>query len=459
MTRRSVYLLVALAATLVAAEPPVTTTPEAGAVANTGGDAYLLQSVRVVNERVAALVGAARVSDVVAQRADDATRLAEANARASRILSADVAAARGRAWRDLGLGAGSEPRDLVAAIESDLSGMTFDASRRRLLVDPGRVLEDAGHGDPNADADASILLTTGVAPDEPVVGHYLAHALLDARPGVEPASTDALLARAALSEGSANLAALELLFGGVGLESEVRSGAVRPEDVLGGRLVPEGIRSATPVVAGLLQFVYLDGFAQAASIARQGGWARLAQERGRRLTTRDVLHVDRPAGGEVVVAAPTLPPELDLALADRDTLGEQGIVTLVSLLTGKDNLGLIAGDGWLADGVWRYEPGPGSKAGAGEGVTIWVSRWQTEEDAKDLVYAIERCLAARFSGETIVDDPERGGRRLTRQDRVYRLDRNGLEVAFRVVTPATDAKMAPKPKKKGTERPPVRAKS
>jgi hypothetical protein len=412
----------------------------------------------VVNDRIAALIGAGRGSDLVAQRSDEATRRAEVTARASRILPADVAAARGRAWSDLGLGAGTEPADLVAAIEYDLSGMTFDATRRRLLVDPERVREDAGHGDPNADQDASILLATGVAPDEPMLAHYVTHALLDGRAPAQPVTTDALLARAALSEGSANLAALGFLFGGVGLESEVLSGAVHPEDALGGRLVSEGIRSAAPVVAGLLQFVYLDGFAQAASIARQGGWPRLAQERGRRLTTRDVLHVDRPAVAEVTIAAPTLPPELGLALVDRDTLGEQGIVTLVGLLTGKDNLGLIAGDGWLGDVVWRYEPGAGSKVAVGEGATIWVSRWQSDEDAKDFAYAVERCLQARFPGQAIVDDPERGGRSLPRPDRVYRLDRGGNEVTVRVVTPATDAKMAPKPKKKGTERPPVPAK-
>ncbi len=454
MTLPRMFASAALAVTFVAAQDPVRSDAEEDAAGTIkGGEVYLARSVRAVRERIAGIVGADRAPVVVAVRADEATRSAEALARASRLLTPAGAAARGRAWRDLGFGSGTEPQDLVVAIERDVPGMTFDAARTRLLVDPQRLLPVSGHGDPDEDADASVLLTTGVAPDEPVAGHYMAHVLMD-DPGPQgPVTTDALLARSALAEGSANLAALVLLFGGVGLESEVVSGALRPEDVLGGRLVPETMRSASPVVLNLLEFVYLDGFAQAASLARKGGFNRLARERKSRRTTRDVIHLERPVAPPFDIVEPVLPPSMLLSPVDRDSLGEQGIVALVSLLTGKDNLGLIAGDGWAGDRLSRFEPEAGSTTQAGDGVTIWVTQWTTGEEAGDFLYALERCLTARFPGERIEADPQRGGQVLRREDRIYRIERSGVRVDFRVAPPAIDLKMGPQPKKKGPARP------
>jgi hypothetical protein len=450
MKLRDIFAASAVAITCVAAQDSPPTNPKADAGDELkGGDAYLARSVHAVAERIAAIVQVNRIPTVVAVRADEAARDAEAQVRAQRLLSPALAAARGRAWSDLGFGSGIEPQALLVAIERDVPGMTFDATRERLLVDPDRMLPDSGHGDPDVDADASILLATGVAPDEPIAGHYAAHALLDGRSPDGPVTTDALLARSALAEGSANLAALTLLFGGVGLEAEVVTGSLRPEEVMGGRLVPESIRTAPPVVASLLQFVYLDGFAQAAAIARKGGFGRLAQERRARLTTRDVVHLDRPPAPRAEVLEPSLAGSLALTVVDRDSLGEQGIVALVSLLTGKDNLGLIAGDGWVADALWRFEPGPGSPTKPGEGATIWLTRWASDDDAADFSYGLERCLQARFPGESLESVPAGSGRTLRRADRTYRIERTGNQVAFRVVTPGIDVKPTPSPKKKG----------
>ncbi len=450
MKLRQVFASAVLAVTCLAAQdsarPPADSDK---APQSRGADAYLVQSVGAVAKRIAAMVRLDRAPSVGPVRADEAVRDAEVQSTAQRLLPSPRAAARGRAWRDLGFGSGTEPRELVVAIVRDLPGMILDASPDRLLVDPQRLLADAGRGDPDTDPDAAILLATGVAPDEPLAGHYLAHAFLDG-PGLEgPVTTDALLARQAFAEGAANLAALALVFEGVGLESEVLSGALRPEEALGGTLVPGTMRSASPVVAPLLEFVYLDGFAQAATLARKGGFSRLAQERRTRRTTRDVLHLDRPPAAPVEILEPAFPSSLALSSVDRDSLGEQGVISLVSLLTGKDNLGLIAGDGWMADALWRFEPGPGSKASAGDGATIWVTSWKTGEDAADFSYGLERCLQARFPGESLVGDPPRG-QVLRRADRVYRIERTGVTVVFRVLTPAIDAKTVPDVKKKGT---------
>jgi hypothetical protein len=215
------------------------------------------------------------------------------------------------------------------------------------------------------------------------------------------------------------------------------------------------MRSASPVVASLLEFVYLDGFAQAASLARKGGFSRLAQERRSRRTTRDVIHLERPVAPPVEIVEPVLPTSMALSRVDRDSLGEQGIVAWVSLLTGKDNLGLMAGDGWTGDRLSRFEPREGSTTQADDGVTIWVTQWTTDEDAGDFSYALERCLAARFPGEPIEDDQQRGGRVLRRADRIYRIERSGVHIVLRVVPPAIDAKMGPGTKKKGPTAPQV----
>jgi hypothetical protein len=208
------------------------------------------------------------------------------------------------------------------------------------------------------------------------------------------------------------------------------------------------MRAASPVVAHLLEFVYLDGFAQTTAIARKGGFSRVVQERKVRLTTRDVLHLDRPAAQPVEIQAPSLPASLALASVDRDSLGEQAIVSLVSLLTGKDNLGLIAGDGWAADALWRFEPAPGSATSAGEAATIWLTRWRTDEDSADFAYGLERCLQARFPGEALEGDRDQGSQILRRPDRVYRIERSGTQVAFRVQTALIDGKTNPEAKKK-----------
>src|SRR5262245_11971137 len=406
-----------------------------------GADVALVQNVRDVAERCARTLGASPPLSLVALRATEDVRLAEARRRAERELPLVRATARGRAWSDLGFGTEDDPAAIALALARDLPGLSFDGDRARLLVDPTRLVEDEGTGDPASNHAASLMLATGVAPDEPVVAHYVAHAIADPPLPTEPPSTDQTLARGALAEGEANLAALLLLFGGVGLESEVVGSKIRPEDALSGRLVSEAIRSDRPIVARLTEWVYLDGFAAVASLVRQVGMQRLPAERARRGTTRDVIHLDRPPATPVEIAKPSAPEAAGLTLADRDSLGEAGVTAWVSMLTGKDNLGMIAGDGWAGDALWRFEA-------EGGGVTLWEARWVTEDEAKDFVYAVERCFQARFPGETIAgagDEP----RSLSRSDRVYRWDRRGAVVTVRIAPPDLDSRLDAPAKKKG----------
>jgi hypothetical protein len=406
-----------------------------------GADVALVQNVRLIGERCAQTLGVSAPLSLLALRAPEEVRLAEARRRAERELPAVVASARGRAWADLGFGTEDDPAAIALALARDLPGLSFDGDRARLLVDPTRLVDDEGNGDPASNHAASLMLATGVAPDEPVVAHYVTHAMTDPPAPTEPQTTDRTLARGAWAEGEANLAALLLLFGGVGLENEVVGSKIRPEDVLAGRLVSEAIRSDRPIVARLTEWMYLDGFASVAALVRQVGMQRLPAERARRATTRDVIHLDRPAALPLEFGKPPEPEAAGLALVDRDSLGEAGITAWVSMLTGKDNLGMIAGDGWAGDALWRFE-------GSGGGVTLWETKWVTEDEAKDFAYAVERCLQARFPGEAVAgagDEP----RSLARADRVYRLERKGASVTIRVASPEWDAKLDAAAKKKG----------
>ena len=90
---------------------------------------------------------------------------------------------------------------------------------------------------------------------------------------------------------------------------------------------------------------------------------------------------------------------------------------------------MVAGDGWLGDRVYRWE-----RAGepVDRGVTEWVTRWRTEEDASDFEYAYARSMTERFP-QSEVRDLEGGGCELEAgTGLVMRLVRSGTEVVARI---------------------------
>jgi hypothetical protein len=222
-----------------------------------------------------------------------------------------------------------------------------------------------------------------------------------------------------------------LLFEGVGLVDAVADGKVVPSSVLGGSLVPEPFRSGSPVERAFLFFVYEEGFAQAVSRLRAGGFGRIVSEAGVRRTTRDVLHPDRPPFGGDSPEVPAAPA--GFRVADRDVLGEQGIVTAISTLTGKDNLGLLAGDGWAGDALLRHEP----ISGTGEGYTLWVVRTIDEAKADDFVYGLLRGFEERHAGRRW--EGEAASKTLRTSDRVIRFRRAGTVIELRIASPGVDA--------------------
>jgi hypothetical protein len=403
--------------------------PKEGAVR--GADLPLLETVRGIAHQVERLREQKFVRPPVAVRAPDQMRQVTAEIRMLSALRRERLEARGRAWAELGFGSASMPREAYLALCADLEGIGFDPEGNRLLVAPERLADsDFAPRKGEDDAPSTVLLMTGVRVDEPVVSHLLTHVRQRERLGGDwiADTTDGLLARAAWAEGEANVVAVRYLFGGMGLADDVLGESFDPADVLDGALLPPDLDELAPPVEALVRFVYEEGFAAAARTYRAGGWKALEREIARRGATSDLLHAGRQPREAAAVASEPPPQAKGLALADEDTLGEQGVIVLVSTVTGKDNLALQAGDGWAGDRLYRYE---GEKPATA--VTLWVTRWATADDAADFDYAVSRMLEARFPGKPPLT-LETGERVLQTQDRIIRLTRGEREVRLQVAT-------------------------
>lgn len=423
-------------------EAPATASPPArqqttATVAAKGADLRLLDAVRSVAAKMELLRGERFRRPPLAVRAPEMMRQVAAEIRAFNVLPRERLAARGRAWADLGLGRAESPELLLRVVAADLDGVAFDPQGNRLLVDPERLDEEDFLPAEEDAPDATLLMMTGVRPDEPVVAHLLTHVRQMEREGtdaLEP-TTDRLLAHAAWNEGEANLIAVRYLFQGMGVAEDVLGLDPDPRDVLGGALVPTALGALSGVEADFAAFIYLEGFALAVEHYVEGGWPALERAMAVRRTTSQIMHPARPAPAE-----PDLEPGdsgiADLTLADVDSLGEQGVFALVSARTGKDNLGLQAGDGWEGDRLYRWERTGGE--GPGDGVTLWVTAWRDAEQAAEFAYAMRRVLQARFP-DSGVDPGAAGPTRLEAGGRRFSLETEGNRVRFRVGPPGPEA--------------------
>jgi hypothetical protein len=417
--------------------PAAEAEPEAESVK--GADLLLLEEVRRIARNVETVRQERFVRPPIAVRVPDDLREAAAEIRASNVLHRERLVARGRAWADIGLGEPEAPLDLLRALAADLPGIGFDPEGNRLLVSSDHltardfVPEIGGTSEPS-----TVLLMTGVRRDEPLIAHLLTHVRQRERTGLDPleTTTDLLLATMVWSEGEASLVAMRYLFRNLELADVVLEHALDPGEVLDGALLPAGLNDAEGAVGALLRFIYLDGFDHAAQAYREGGWEALAAAARARRTTRDVLHPELGAVPSDSLS-PLPPPAIGRWVrADEDVLGEQAIVVLVSTRTGKDNLGLLAGDGWIQDRLVRWEPAEGD----GPGFTEWLTRWTTDEEAADFTYALGRTLEARFPGRPI-EAPDERRRVLSDGGRVYRFERDGSEVRVRVAPAELDARL------------------
>jgi len=406
--------------------------PVAAQLVTGGADPRLIASVRQIAERCETIRGGTFAAPPMALRAPAADRAALAERRVAETLPAARLAARGRAWEDLGLGFSEAPATLLGLLAGDLDGVAVDAKERVLLVDPDRLTPQDFLPEEAGEEVTTLLLATGVRPDEPVVAHALTHLLQVERTGPDslPDTTDELLASTALAEGEANLVAVLYLFRAMGLGDDVLEAGLDPGLHLEGALVPAAIESGGGTANALADFVYREGFARVVEAYGGGGWAAVDRLLQRRSATRDVLHPDRAPGPPFHPVLPDVPVPESHALRDEDTLGEQAIVALVARATGKDNLGLLAGDGWAGGALFRWEPEEAPE----DGITAWVTRWDSEEDAGDFVYAYGRALRARF-GTQPATPPEGVWVRSGTAKRPVAMRRVGLEVVVWISAP------------------------
>lgn len=402
-----------------AAEPPAT---------------LLVDEVRRIGASVEILRAETFARPLEAVRVPDDVRQAAAEIRALNVLPRGRLQARGRAWSDVGLGRDDSAKELFLTLATDLDDIGLDPEGRTLLVSLDRLdLADFEPTDGPADP-ATVLMLTGMRPDEPLVCHFLVHILQRERSGRDSLeqTTDRLLASMAWAEGEANLTAALYLFHEISVRSDVLSFVRTPGDVLDGSLLPSNLHRMLGAGAGLAAFVYLEGFDQAVELYRAGGWEALNEGMAQRRTTRDLLHPELPALPGADFPDPPDPPRSGVRLADVDSLGEQAIVVLVSTRTGKDSLGLLAGEGWAGDRLYRWE----LEDGSGDGASEWITRWTTsgsdasrsaEQNAEDFDYAFGRTLEARFPGRSL--EPRGPGvRTLNAGQRTYRIERRGAEV-------------------------------
>ncbi len=396
-----------------------------------GADLGLLEDVRLIAERVEQFLGEKYDRKPVAVRVNEPMREVAATIRAQSVLSSARLEARGRGWSDIGLGGVRSPSRLLSVLAADLQGIGFDPDGNRLLVSPDLLTADDFEPKEGEDRELStVLLMTGVRPDEPLVGHFLVHVRQIERSGRDSLAetTDQLLARTAWAEGEANLLSVRYLFDGMGLADDVLDASFDPGAVLDTALLPPQIETLDGPEGDFLRFVYMEGFTRAVEEYKAGGWNQLRQAVARRTITRDLLH--RGGGSAVAELAEPEPPGATWKLVDQDSLGEQAIVVLVSRLTGKDNLGLMAGDGWAGDRLYRWE----QDGRESSGITDWKTRWNSEEAAKDFEYAFWRCMSARFPKTERID--EEGRSSLTVDGRRFRVERRDRSVNVRIETVA-----------------------
>jgi hypothetical protein len=392
-------------------------------------DAELAGAVRDVAARLRPILGKVPGKIPLAVRADRSSRKAAAQSRRDEALPPSRLAARGRAWADIGLGKETDPAELYLSLAEDLPELVFSADRTQLLVGPDRLTDSDFGGESGNAAGADLLFATGVRPDEPAVAHMMTHVAQDDRgapPGLRE-TTDATLASSAWREGEANLVAMLLLYGGLGMEGEVVQGRIAPREYRGGDLTPRN-DSHSPVTGRLMDFVYAEGFQAAAARVRSGGWALLRESAAAEPQTRAILHLEDSFAAPEAVPAPVLSLPDGFSLVDRDRIGEYGIGVLVAERVGKENLGWIAADGWTGDGLFRWENPTQER-----GVTLWVTRWSAGKEATDFRYAMGRFYGTEDTG---VDGSgtgtasAEGVRRLG--DRVVRIAQRGTEVRIRV---------------------------
>jgi 2-amino-4-hydroxy-6-hydroxymethyldihydropteridine diphosphokinase len=273
---------------------------------------------------------------------------------------------------------------------------------RRLLLE-----QVVGFYDPASD---TLFVVDGVSQDlvDAVLVHEMVHALqdqyvdLDSLVEATRNSNDASMAVQAALEGHATFVMVEWMMGeqlgsSVDLTQAEPLGKTLGENPLAllGTEMPELVNAPT-VIREQLMFPYVGGldFVQARWGSAEGRVPPLGESLP--VTTEQILHP-----GEFGSARLATPPTLDFdrdppdgwTVAYEDGLGEFDTRMFLREFLTDRQLADNAAAGWAGD-RYRLLDGP-----AGESL-VWVSRWDSEADARDFAAAAQRAFRARHDGTT-----------------------------------------------------------
>ena len=230
---------------------------------------------------------------------------------------------------------------------------------------------------------------------EMIVAHELTHALQDQRWGIpsepEPlldAQGDRLLARRALLEGDATLAALACVGGGTPDAGTIHAVTEGLHGV--GAQLAERYPDVPDAVRATVAFEYDDGTTFAAWALASGGWSAVDRVQAEPpASTEQVLHPTRYYGrrDEPITLAVGGTEALEAAGWTRtleDTLGELNIRLLARRSLPAAQAAEVA-DGWGGDRLRALARG-------GDLVLVWMTAWDSPADAGEFAAAMPELL-------------------------------------------------------------------
>jgi hypothetical protein len=263
---------------------------------------------------------------------------------------------------------------------------------------------------------------------EALVAHELTHALQDQHYGLPTTSPpltnahgDRTIARRALLEGDASIAMLAYLRRGALDRGTIQAFV---EQVSG---TPEGLRARHPnvpeVIRTSLAFQYSAGTALVATAYLRDGWAAVdAAHRDPPVSSEQVLHPEkyfatRDAPRIVTLGGTTTLERQGWSRILEDTFGELDVRVLIGVANDQAHAADVAA-GWDGDRCRVLERN-------GALTIIWLSVWDTEEDAVAFATAVPTAVRdSRVERRgtrvlvTIADDPAAVARRVWAESRI-----------------------------------------
>ena len=274
------------------------------------------------------------------------------------------------------------------------------------------------------------------AENQTVIAHELTHALADqhfdlkAMQEAVQNDDDQSLALSALIEGEATLTMMGAQMADFTGE---KIGKLPSEDLdttfgILGAFLPmaggESLRNAPPILRESLIFPYLRGLVFCARLTNDGDWAGIDEAyRHPPVSTEQVLHPRKyrlQPDPPMAIALPTLEPGESWKEVGQNVVGEFQTAILLRKVDGRK-----AAAGWDGDRFAVFE------GAEGELGLVWVSTWDSEDDAQEFAESY-----ARFQTAKVGDDaPELGDEipetlRRDRDGASFVVDRRGADVVI-----------------------------